>query len=140
MRVPDPTAPTPPEISPPPPAGKPPVTGALFRRATDALAFIAAVSGAGIAGSIACQRDAFGRWGIEVPCPPRQVAPLAVTARGRPFVGGPPVWRVARSDGQARPGAAVPGKVTVTTLVDGAHVESLEHWRSADLRQLLAGV
>lgn len=140
----DPTAPSPPSPTAPSPTAPAPAesttTGALFLRATDVLAFVAAVSGAGLAESLACQHDAAGRWWVEVPCPPRQVAPLVVTARGRPYVGGPRVWQIARSDGQALPGAAIPANARVTTLVDGAHVEALQHWWGADLRDLMAEV
>lgn len=122
------------------PSATPAVTGALFLRATDVLAFVAAVSGAGLAESLACQHDAAGRWWVEVPCAPRQAVPLVILARGRPFTGGPRIWRSVRSDGQPLPGAAAPADPTVTTLIDGPRVEALQHWWGADLRELMSEV
>ncbi len=116
-------------------------TGAMFRRASDALSFLGAVSSAGLATEALSLAGTDGRVWVEAPVPPVRAAPLAFLAHGRPFGGqGEHRWVAALSDGRLLHVEVMPEEDGITTLITGDRVERLlpPSFRTVDLRGLLS--
>jgi hypothetical protein len=135
-------------------------TGAMFGSAAAALAFWAAVAGAGLARDVRARCGADGRCWVEVRALPERAAALAVAAGGLPFAGRDRVWHAAGASGArvslaldvARDSAVAPtlapglGPARDTgapdrgrVLITAAHREELldAAWPVVDVRHLL---
>jgi hypothetical protein len=118
-------------------------TGAMFGSAAAALAFWAALAGAGLARNVRVRRGPDGRCWAEVHAQPERAAALAVTAGGLPFAGRGRTWHAAGASGATARGpasalasdAAPAGRVLLTA----AHREELPDadWPILDVRHLL---
>lgn len=125
--------------SPPPES---PRTGALFRSAAAALAYLGAVSSSAIATTAACRRGPEDRFWIEIAASPARAAPLATTAGGRVFQFDDGLWLATLPDGDlVRVLRRPPIDRRAVLLVRGDRVERLPHaeWPEHNLRALLAG-
>jgi hypothetical protein len=116
-------------------------TGVLFLRAADALSFLGAISGSGLASRASSLRGPEGRFWVEVPVSPRRTASMASLAAGRPFAGEGAHWVAVLSDGQPiAPEVAPPDAGRDVLLITGSRIQRLQpgEWRAADLRDLLS--
>jgi hypothetical protein len=118
-------------------------TGAMFGSAAAALAFWAALAGAGLARDVGVRRGPDGRCWVEVHALPGRAAALAVAAGGLPFAGHGRVWHAAGASGAtARGPASAPASdagPAGRVLITAAHREALldADWRIVDVRHLL---
>jgi FtsH ternary system domain X7 len=124
-------------------------TGAIFGSASAALAFWAAVAGAGLARDVRARRGPDGRCWVEVHALPARAAALAVAAGGLPFAGHDRVWHATGPSGATGATGATPrdpalapahaAEPTGRVLITAAHREELldADWPIIDVRHLL---
>lgn len=119
-------------------------TGAMFGSEAAALAFWAALAGAGLARDVRARRGPDGRCWVEVHALPERAAALAVVAGGLPFAGRGRVWHAAGASG-ASGARAIPdpardaGPPDGRVLITAAHREELldAAWPIMGVRHLL---
>lgn len=122
-------------------------TGAMFGSAAAALAFWAAVAGAGLARDVRARCGPDGRCWVEARAVPGRAAVLAVAAGGLPFAGRGRVWHAIGANGAivTRAGARAASLDTGNDVPDGrvlitaGHAEALADaaWPIVDVRHLL---
>jgi len=114
-----------PEPAPEQKQATPAVTAGRFASAEALLAFLAAVSGTGLAEDAICRRAPDGTWWCEIAAGLPQVAPLVWAAGGEPFAGAGPHW--------------YPIPATTTPAPDRHHplAAAPQSWPTVELAELL---
>ncbi len=101
-------------------------TGGYFRSATSVLAFLGSVFGTRLSETVAVRRTPQETWWAEVAVPHQRIAPLILTAGGRPFARYNQHWVALSLSGELPP--------------KGADIEKLDvnSWSIVELAELLA--